>query len=1054
MNLPEAPYEVDLIELRSLGTAEIHTDIVTITPSQQIIFAAGLYLIVERGRPVSRAGLALLLWPDSPEQTRAHRLRQTILQLKRLGFPVSADRTIVSLPKAEACIDVDTISEVVASALMKGNSLEPLPAYSPSLSRSLSDWIETTRSKFQSSTVAQLVRELTAVRLRGDWRAVENVADNCLSLDPFNEEAVLAKAEAAAMRGSKRNAISILDHYLSELGDTRPDLKIPAAVLRRRVVDRLPDREAILNTDPAFVGRESEMAVLTRAFERARSECGSALLLQGEPGIGKSRLSAELARFAGLRGAQVLRTSCRRADLDRPMSLFVDIVPELREMPGALGCTPQTFSWLRRLTEFERPTDVGSSAVDSELLFENVRAALFDLLESIVEEHCLLLVIEDLQWLDKASAKLLVRMVEWSLKKRVFFLLNARPEKNTFLDYADKLQLDTLWVGPLSPVPATALLRSVAMRPGDELEAGFVEWCLEVAEGNPFFLQELAHQWIETGQRYEAPPSVNKVIQERLSRLSVEGLQLLQTSAILNDFATLGRVERVLGYRPHQLLAAVEELSRAAMLRVSSGACDTMDQIQPRHDFLSSAAIGRLSPISLAFLHRRSADILETDLEKQNISTNLLWSCAAHRHEAGDRDKALSLRMTCAEHLLELGLAADACAAYQTTLEYCVTDSERLGLMSQLSRAFELGGECNRSIAMLRDCATLAARSGASGDTHNDYELLMLNSRHRNALDFLSLLHESLNCVDCERASPRHRVGAAVVAMKVALDFGRWDHVDHIYAQVSPLLQSSEVNELNALELQTIYKTSCGDGLVPVSDLRRLAAVARSTDGELGYSHALVMAASACRLSGRYQEGLQFASDACEHAITHHLQSRRRQTKLSEISLHISAGAFHEARKALTELSGYGFTSDSAKERNEIHMLDARVALEEADLSGAERAFRQVEGVGPTYSIARKGYYLAVEVRIRIMQGACREVIEPLVRELEKAHLQTRHSGLLDFESFALFLGLCAVGEEYRAICLLREYVHLRRANWPLPENIAIALSNAGERGTKKRPSD
>src|SRR5205823_5164058 len=194
-----------------------------------------------------------------------------------------------------------------------------------------------------------------------------------------------------------------------------------------------------------------------------------------------------------------------------------------------------------------------------------VRGALFDLLESIVDEHCIVLVIEDLQWLDKTSAKLLVRMAEWSEKKRMLLLLNARPSLNPFLEYAEKLRVEMIQLGPLGAVSAGALPRSVALRPGDEPDAGFVDWCLAVAEGNPFFLQELAHQWIETGQRYEAPPSISKVLQQRLSRLSSEALQVLQTCAVLSDHASIERVERVLEFHPHQLLSAVEELSKAAM---------------------------------------------------------------------------------------------------------------------------------------------------------------------------------------------------------------------------------------------------------------------------------------------------------------------------------------------------------------------------------------------------------------------------------------------------------------------------------------------------------
>ena len=162
-------------------------------------------------------------------------------------------------------------------------------------------------------------------------------------------------------------------------------------------------------------------------------------------------------------------------------------------------------------------------------------------------------------------------MLEWCETRHLFFLLNSRSDNSSVLDYAEKARLNTLTLGPLKPVASAALLQSVALRPGDVPQPEFVDWCLAVADGNPFFLQELAHQWIETGHRYQAPPSVTKVLQERLSRLSGEALQVLQTCAVLTDHATLDRVERILEYPLHQLLSAVGELSRAAMLSASRG---------------------------------------------------------------------------------------------------------------------------------------------------------------------------------------------------------------------------------------------------------------------------------------------------------------------------------------------------------------------------------------------------------------------------------------------------------------------------------------------------
>src|SRR3982074_309197 len=99
-----------MIVLRALGTAEIDTGVTTLTPSQEIVFAAALYLILERGKRVSRARLASLLWPRVPEKARTHRLRQTILQLKKLGIMVRADRDNMQVSQFDARSDIEDLS--------------------------------------------------------------------------------------------------------------------------------------------------------------------------------------------------------------------------------------------------------------------------------------------------------------------------------------------------------------------------------------------------------------------------------------------------------------------------------------------------------------------------------------------------------------------------------------------------------------------------------------------------------------------------------------------------------------------------------------------------------------------------------------------------------------------------------------------------------------------------------------------------------------------------------------------------------------------------------
>jgi DNA-binding SARP family transcriptional activator len=1045
-------YKGQMIVLRALGTAEIDTGVSRLTPSQEIVFAAALYLILERGKRVSRTQLAAMLWPAVAERARAHRLRQTIFQLKKLGIIVMADRDTLRLSQHEVRSDVDDLAASDASSALTRDSLEFLPGYTPRLSEPLRDWVEGKRASAHATATAILIHEVERSRLQADWSTVEKASAKCLSLDSYNETAVLAQAEAAAMRGGKRKAVSILDRYIAEMGigAGQGDLQLPAALLRRRVVERIPDRPPLLNIDPPFVGREAEMEILTRKFNEAREGHGSAILLVGEPGIGKSRLSAELARFAELQGALVQRATCRRADVDRPLSLFVDTVPQLREMPGALGCAPESFAFLKRLTEFDERPQEAMHQGDSDTLFQNLRAALFDLVDSIVEERSLLVVIEDVQWLDDASAKILIGMVQRSASQPIFFLFNLRPSHNALLDYAEKSRWETAVLGPLKPAPSMALLNSVALRPGDRPEADFASWCLEVAEGNPFFLQELAHQWIETGRRHEAPPSIAKVLQERLSRLSPEALRTLQVSSILGEHATLDRVEAVLEYQPHQILAAIDELSTSAMLKSNEPEKGERPPLQPRHDFLASAAIGRLPAISVAFIHRRSAEVLDQEIAQNVMPTNLLWACATHRHHAGDRDKARTLSLSCAEQLLAVGLAHDSCKAFEKCLDYCTSDDQKLEVLPRLASALQLIGEWDRTKAVLRACISIAEKLDPGASTHNEFELRLLAARHQSALDFPSLFADLLQCVKSSAASPSHRVRAAVIALKISTDIGPPDALDSIYSEVEHLLKMPDVPERARLEVEMIVRTTRQREVVSEEELRKFVAVARASTGDLSYSNALLTAAAACRISGRYEVGLEFVMEAFDHEKQLKHYARLPFILISEIRLHVAATNYPMAEASLARLMEYPIPPDDEFMASELETYKVRLAVERGSAEEASAGLKAMRHSPESYSPRRRANCLALTLRVRLLEKAELDEIRQLVSRLEVEHLRVRDLGGHDFEAYSLCLGFCALGKRQRGIKLLYDYLeHHRLCRWPIPGEIVLACRGDGRVASK-----
>src|SRR5437868_13495845 len=119
------------------------------------------------------------------------------------------------------------------------------------------------------------------------------------------------------------------------------------------------------------------MEILTTLLGAARDSNGRCCLVWGDPGIGKSRLCAELSLVAELQGVHVRTIACRRGDPHRPLSAFVELVPQLLQMRGALGCSPQAIADLARLTQFEikvgRPRELDN---DPQALYESIRSAI------------------------------------------------------------------------------------------------------------------------------------------------------------------------------------------------------------------------------------------------------------------------------------------------------------------------------------------------------------------------------------------------------------------------------------------------------------------------------------------------------------------------------------------------------------------------------------------------------------------------------------------------------------------------------------------------------
>lgn len=340
----------------------------------------------------------------------------------------------------------------------------------------------------------------------------------------------------------------------------------------------------------AFIDRQQELEVLQSRLASAIGGQGQAINVVGDAGIGKSRLLFEFrrqgaaqsvgyveGRCASYGGAipylpvlEVIRKGFAITDLDGPeivadkIGVVLDALHLDREesapyLLGLLGFKDGT-GRLERLSP------------------EAVRTRTFDTLTRIVQHATrtrpLIIVVEDLHWIDRASAELLAALADRLPGARVLLLTTCRPGYRP--PWIEKSYATQIALAPLSVEESLTMAQSVALaRP---LPDRLIRIILSRAEGNPFFVEELIRAVGERGDLpagMRVPDTVQGVLMARIERLGEEPRRLLQTASVLGRAASLRVLEAMWG-DPEVLAALLRELERLEFLYEQRTGEDTL----------------------------------------------------------------------------------------------------------------------------------------------------------------------------------------------------------------------------------------------------------------------------------------------------------------------------------------------------------------------------------------------------------------------------------------------------------------------------------------------
>ena len=313
---------------RVLGPARVTINGADAPP--EILWRKHLALLVylarspRRGR--TREHLLGLLWSDRDERQARHSLSEALRVMRRaLGDEaVQADVDQVRLEADALALDTDLFSErsergdwAGAASLVEGMFLEGL---SIPEANEFETWLAAERTEWGARGVAALVRHADALLAAGDAGGAAAEGRRALAIDRTAEVAARTAMRALALMGDRSGALRIADDLgralEGELGavPTPETTRLAERIREARVGRRVAAAPPAARARPPLVGRAAELNVLGAAWGRARAGTGQIVLIEGEPGEGKSRLLDELVARARLDDATVAAARAVPAD--------------------------------------------------------------------------------------------------------------------------------------------------------------------------------------------------------------------------------------------------------------------------------------------------------------------------------------------------------------------------------------------------------------------------------------------------------------------------------------------------------------------------------------------------------------------------------------------------------------------------------------------------------------------------------------------------------------------------------------------------------------------
>ncbi len=700
------------------------------------------YLILHRQRPLDRRKLAFSFWPNASESAARRNLRQYLHHLRQALQPLAFDGELLTTdgstlqinPGAEFWVDVEAFQQGVRPGAALEEVENALHLYSGDLLADLYDeWCIPEREKLRELYLQTLDHYTRSLQTVAQFEQALVWARRWTQVEPLDENAQSRTISLYALLGDRPRAIQQYQNFAQTLrkelnaeplpetqellrsiqtgGRLTPNEADAAPPAARRAAPR-PGPEIVRSLP--LVGRKNELRQLEALLENASKRAGKTLVVKGEAGIGKTRLIQEY--FQRHPQLSVIQSVCYELDSITPYAPLRNSLkdhPALNNLLAQLRSQPP--SWILPLTpllpgiEKIFPYGVEKSGEASTL-----REAWIHLLTTLARQspQPFHIILDDLHWADMPTWELLAALSRVAGAESMLVIGLCR-EEDLPTDRLPILRLMersgasiSLSLPRLSYEETAALARHIdPQRGADTL---FAQRLHQETEGNPFFVIETVRAMREAGPQLRSlPPSIQRVIEARLERLSPAGQEALSMAAAIGHSFTFALLQRISNSESDALIPLIEEWTQRGLVYESEAGYDF------RHDQFRQVAYAHLSRARREYTHRQIADALGDSIPRADAA-----SLAYHYTRSDQPLKALPHLTQAGEQALRLRSYHEARQFGQQAVSLLGQmpgpgqRAERVDVNLQLAQAYAFAGDLQRAIEILNQTESMAAALG------------------------------------------------------------------------------------------------------------------------------------------------------------------------------------------------------------------------------------------------------------------------------------------------------------------------------------------------------